>query len=113
MILSPLSPSVPMDVQLPVYLFDVTTAAEPPRIVVTCRTAEAAQALAVQLNGMAEQRQLDGSDTYTAAPPRVALVTMTVQPGSSVTVEGFQIASDVLAEQLTPAVPVVAAVVAP
>ena len=99
-----------MDVQLPVYLFDVTTAAASPRIVVTCRTAEAAHALAVRLNDMVNQRELDGADTYTAALPRVSLVTMTVQAGSSVSVEGYQIASDVLAKQLTP---VVAAVVAP
>ena len=93
-----------MDVQLPVYLFDVTTAAAAPRIVVTCRTAEAAQALAVQLNGMARQQLLDNADTYTAALPRVALVTMAVQPGSSVSVEGYQIASDVVAQRLAPAV---------
>ena len=99
-----------MDVSMPVYLYDVTTAAASPRIVVTCRTAEAAQALAVQLNGMARQQLLDSADTYTAALPRVSLVTMTVQAGSSVSVEGYQIASDVLAKQLTP---VVAAVVAP
>lgn len=87
-----------MDVQLPVYLHDVVTTAIPPRLIVSCRTEAAAQELATRLN----QAPRDGDETFTVAAPRVALVTMAVDSGSSVLVRGYEVASDVLAAALQP-----------
>ena len=69
-----------MQITLPVYLYDVVTTSDPARVVVTCRRPDDATALAVRLN----QTALDGGETFTAAPPRVAAVEMAVDPGSSV-----------------------------
>lgn len=87
-----------MDVQLPVYLHDVVTTATPPRLIVSCRTEAAAAELAQRL----QQAPRADEETFTVAPPRVVLQTMAVEPGSSVIVRGFEVASDVLAAALQP-----------
>lgn len=92
-----------MNVQLPVYMYDVTTTGDPARVVFTCRAQSTAQELAAHLRALADAGALEGADSYTFAPPRVALVTLPVEPGSSVLVAGYAIASEVLAAQLTPA----------
>lgn len=87
-----------MNVQLPVYLYDVITTADPPRFIVSCRTAEDAMRLAQLLQATPR----DTEETFTVAPARVAMVDMAVEPGSSVTVRGYEVASEVLAAALTP-----------
>lgn len=90
-----------MDIQLPVYLYDVVTTALPPRLIVTCRTEAAASAVAAALRDAPR----DGTDTFTVAPRRVSAVTMAVEPGSSVIVRGYEVASEVLAEAIKAATP--------
>ena len=97
-----------MAILMPVYLYDVTTAAEPPRVLVTCRNPAAAQSLAARLNAMQADGVIDGAETFTAALPRVADVEMSVEPGSSVTVRGYEVASEVLAGSLAKADAIVA-----
>lgn len=87
-----------MDVQLPVYLHDVVTTAIPPRFIVSCRTEAAAQDIAQRLR----QAPRADDETFIVAAPRVALVSMPVDAGSSVVVRGYEIASDVLAAALQP-----------
>lgn len=91
-----------MDVLIPVYLYDVTTTATPPRLIVTCRTADVAQELASRLNAMQAEGKL-GSETFTAASPRSVSITMTVVPGSSIAVQGYQVAADAVAVRLNAA----------
>lgn len=79
-----------MDVSMPVYLYDVTTAANPSRLVVTCVTAECAQDIATRLNGMRDRGEID-DDPFTAAAPRAATKLLTVDPGSSVVIKGYRI----------------------
>lgn len=82
-----------MNIALPVYLYDVVTTDDPPRLIVTCRTEPAALDLAQRLTAAPR----DGSDVFTVAPRRVGSVDMTVDPGSSVVVRGYEVASEVLA----------------
>ena len=93
-----------MAILMPVYLYDVTNAAEPPRVLVTCRNPAAAQSLAARLNAMQADGVIDGAETFTAALPRVADVEMSVEPGSSVTVRGYEVASERIAAAM-PQVP--------
>jgi hypothetical protein len=87
-----------MNIQLPVYFYDVITTADPPRFIVACRTAEDAMQLVKRLS---DTPRAD-AETFTVAPVRVAMVEMAVDPGSSVTVRGYQVASEVLAAALLP-----------
>ncbi len=89
-----------MDVSIPVYLYDVTTTGA--RLVVTCRTADDAQELASRLNAMQAAGKL-GTETFTAAAPRSVSITMTVVPGSSIAVQGYQVAADAIATRLNAA----------
>ena len=82
-----------MDITLPVYLYDVVTTDEAPRVVVSCRTEQAAVDLAAALNAAPR----DGTERFVVGERRVAAVTMPVEPGSSVTVRGYEVASEVLA----------------
>lgn len=82
-----------MDIALPVYLYDVVNSDDASRVVISCRTEQAAIDLVAQLNAAP---RADGG-TFYRAPRRVAQVTMAVEPGSSVIVRGYEVASDVLA----------------
>ncbi|MBW7935374.1 MAG: hypothetical protein H3C62_17555 [Gemmatimonadaceae bacterium] len=90
-----------MQITLPVYLYDVVTTADPPRLVVTCRTPDAQSELVRRLN----DAPLDGGEVFTMAPMRVGAVAMEVEAGSSVTVRGYEIASEVLAATIAAATP--------
>jgi hypothetical protein len=79
-----------MDVSMPVYLYDVTTASATPRVVVTCLTPEAAQDIATRLNRLRDDGVID-DDPFTASAPRSATKTLAVDPGSSVTIKGYRI----------------------
>jgi hypothetical protein len=85
-----------MDVQMPVYLYDVTTATDTPRLVVTCRSPESATSLAARLNQMRDAGELD-DDPFTAAAPRPAVVLLDVEPGSSVLVKGYRVDVEAMA----------------
>lgn len=92
-----------MDVDLPVYLYDVVTTDTPPRLVVSCRTAEAAQALAVRLEELQRAGLLAGTEEFTAAEPRVDMVTLPVTPGAHVIVQGYAVATEYVAAALNDA----------
>ena len=91
-----------MQISMPVYLYDVTTA-DGSRTIVTCRNADTAHALASRLREMQQNGDLAGDEDFTAAAPRLAAVTMDVIPGSSVTVRGYEVASEVVAQALAAA----------
>jgi len=91
-----------MQILMPVYLYDVTTA-DGARVIVTCRNADTAHALASRLREMHLSGQLAGDEDFTAAPPRLSAIPMQVEPGSSVTVRGYEVASEVVAQALAAA----------
>jgi hypothetical protein len=90
-------------VDLPVYLYDVVTASDAPRFVVSCRTAEAAQQVAVRLNQLRTDGLLAGDEHFTAAEPRIATVTLPVTPGAHVIVQGYCVATEAVAVALNQA----------
>lgn len=110
-----------MDVQMPVYLYDVTTATDTPRLVVTCRYAESAQGLAARLNQMRDAGEID-DDPFTASAPRPSVVVIDVDPGSSVMIKGYLVDIEAVATAVdaqggqgraTPPVPVAPVSVGP
>jgi len=78
---------------IPVYLYDVVTAAESPRLVVTCLTERDALSLTTRLALM----PLWGDEAFTVAAPRLATVEMDVSAGSSTEVMGYTVATGVMA----------------
>jgi hypothetical protein len=100
---SPPTPVAPSDVELPVYLYDVTTTAAPPRLVVPCRTPDAAQEIAVRLNQMQDAGLLASAETFTTAEPRLALVRLPITPGGTVTIQGYAVATEEVANTLNAA----------
>lgn len=86
-----------MNVPIPVYLFDVIAAGDPTHVVVTCRNAGAAADLVARLNAFGATDQLYGAPAYAVAPPRVETVFVLLQPGTSVSVTGYEVASEAVA----------------
>jgi hypothetical protein len=100
---SPPTPVAPSDVELPVYLYDVTTTDVEPRLVVSCRTPDAAQFLATRLNQLQAEGVLADPATFTAAEPRLALVRLPITPGGTVTIQGYAVATEEVANALNAA----------
>lgn len=88
-----------MDVEIPVFLYDVTTADAQPRLIVSCRAAADAQELASRLNAMQRDGKL-GTETFTAAEPRETTTIMTVDAGASVEIQGYRVSLETVAARL-------------
>ena len=80
-----------MDVQMPIYLYDVVTAAKAPRLIVTCRSTDDAQALASRLNAMRDEGQVLDADAFVVDVPRAAMLSMDVPKGTTVIVNGHEV----------------------
>jgi hypothetical protein len=94
-----------MEIPLPVYLYDVITTSDPPRVVLTCRSGAAAQGYVGRLTESKAALDLEGDETFTVAPPRVAIVSVPLVPGSRVTSSGYDVAIEAVASILVAANP--------
>lgn len=89
-----------MDVPVPVNLYDVVTTADPPRIVVTCRNAQAQHELAVKLEQLRLAGALEGGEEFTSAPPRVVTLTLPLDPSTQVSAGPYDVAVEPVAQAL-------------
>jgi hypothetical protein len=89
-------------VDLPVFLFDVTSTDTPPRLVVTCRAQDAAQEMAVRLQALAQSGVLAGDEDFVVTP-RAATATVEVIQGDRVQVQGYAIDTETLAAAINDA----------